>query len=415
MNNKQLSVMINGEVIGFATQDRDGDITFYYKEDASRALSLSLPITADKKRYKRKACRGYFDGLLPEGVHVREAIARRYGISANNNFSILRAIGDDCAGAVSFHPSDYKSIETSVEPTILTGDAISDDELERLLSELPSKPLAIGLDGNVRLSLAGAQDKTALLFIGDKAHKPSHGIPSTHILKPNIASFEETVANEYICLQTAERMGIKVPRIDIKTVGNTPYFLIQRYDRSYSDNKVERVHQEDFCQALNIQCVRKYEKDGGPSFKQCFELLAHCDSQLTAKLELMNRVIFNYLIGNNDAHGKNFSFLYKQAKNVELSPAYDILCTQVYPGISTEMAMRIGKQYIHAQVKLKDWQLFAKDCNIDFNLLRTTILSQAEQLPETLQNVIESFDNRIGKKILDIVHQNIKLVKKELK
>lgn len=410
-----MTVTINGEVNGFARQDRDGDIAFNYKEGASRALSLSLPITADKKRYNRKACRGYFDGLLPEGAHIREAIARRYGISANNNFSILRAIGDDCAGAVSFHQSDDADFKTNIKPTILAGGAISDDELEKLLSELPSKPLAIGLDGNVRLSLAGAQDKTALLFIGDKAHKTSHGVPSTHILKPNIASYQETVANEYICLQTAERMGIKVPLIDIKTVGNTPYFIIQRYDRSYSDNKVQRVHQEDFCQALKIQCVRKYEKDGGPSFKQCFELLAHCDSPLAAKQELMNRVIFNYLIGNNDAHGKNFSFLYKQAKNIELSPAYDILCTQAYPGISTEMAMRIGKQYMHAQVKLKDWQLFAKDCNIELNLLRTAILSQAEQLPETLQNVIESFDNSIGQKILDIVHQNIKLVKNELK
>ncbi|MFI3244640.1 MAG: type II toxin-antitoxin system HipA family toxin, partial [Akkermansia sp.] len=394
MNSKQLRVDINGEQVGIATQDIDGDITFRYEEGAPRALSLSLPLSPEAKRFKRKACRGYFDGLLPEGDHVREAIARRYGISANNNFSILRAIGEDCAGAVSFHAVGDQAAAEHSDSSELSGSALSDEALEKLLIELPRKPLATGLDGNVRLSLAGAQDKTALLFVDGQAYIPSDGVPSTHILKPSIANFEETVANEYICLSAAAQMGVKVPQVEMRQVGDTPYFLIERYDRQRAGKRVKRVHQEDFCQALNVQCVKKYEKDGGPSFKDCFELLQHCNSPIVARQEMLKRLVFNYLIGNNDAHGKNFSFLYERAGSVVLSPAYDILCTQVYPGISTEMAMLIGKQYRHQEVSLKDWQLLAKDCGLDFSILRSLAMTQAERLPDLLRDLATSYDNK---------------------
>lgn len=182
---------------------------------------------------------------------------------------------------------------------------MTDDELEKLIKELPKKPLATGTD-ELRFSLAGVQDKTAVTLIDGKIALPKGNAPTTHILKPAIQELEETVENEYICLKTAERMGIKVPKIEIRKVNGTKFFLIERYDRKINNGYISRIHQEDFCQAYNIMSSNKYQSEGGVSLKMCYDLVRKTSQPANNLKQLTELVIFNYLIGNKDAHGKNY-------------------------------------------------------------------------------------------------------------
>lgn len=170
-----------------------------------------------------------------------------------------------------------------------------------------------------------------------------------------IEGIKDSVHNEIFCMHLAARMKINVPHSEIHWLDDTPYFLIERYDRVKSGLHYKRLHQEDFCQALGVMPEFKYEREGGPSIAQCMELLQRYSQQPAADtLYLLRRFIYNYLIGNADAHGKNFSLIYNENLPV-LSPAYDLLSTAVYPEISTKMAMKIGKKYDPELVFLRHW------------------------------------------------------------
>src|SRR5574344_721776 len=262
--NKELSVYLYNKDIGTLLQDENGKLEFKYNKTATVALSLSLPLAEDK--YSNGSCNGFFNGLLPESDNVRIAIAQKYGINPKNDFSLLKSIGYDCAGAVSFYDKETKIEKDLPEYFDRKGKVFTDNELEKYIKELPKKPLALGSEG-MRLSLAGAQDKTAVILIDDKVAIPDTNIPTTHILKPAIKDLKETVENEYICMKSAEKFGIRTPKVEFRTVNNTKYFLIERYDRILKDNKIKRIHQEDFCQASNISSSYKYQVEGGVDFK----------------------------------------------------------------------------------------------------------------------------------------------------
>ena len=270
-----LKIYLYNNLIGTLTKDNQGGVVFEYDKNAKYSLSLSLPIR--EQPYSNSECRGFFNGVLPENENVRTLIGKRFGINPKNDFSILNSIGYDCAGAVSFLPKDKSpNLQESYK---ISGTVLSNDELEKYINELPLKPLALGAK-DVRLSLAGAQDKTAVVKIGKNIALPDKDIPTTHILKPIITRFKETIENEYICMQTAKKLGIDIPDNEIGQINNTKYYLVSRYDRKIikSDNNiytVERIHQEDFCQALNIPSVYKYQSEGGVSFKQCFWCLRY--------------------------------------------------------------------------------------------------------------------------------------------
>lgn len=407
-----LNVFLNDKHIGILEKDGYGGVNFQYSANTDRILSLSLPI--QKEPFENKQCRGFFNGLLPESEHTRIAIGKKYGINPKNDFSILQAIGYDCAGAVSFFDSDdeqtpSKYLQESYE---IDYTPLSDDELEKFINELPQKPLATGIE-DMRLSLAGAQDKTSVIVVNGQIGIPKDNVPTSHIIKPAINGFNETIENEFICIKAAEKLGIKVPDVKIAYAKKTKYFLIRRYDREVLDNKIKRIHQEDFCQASNIPSAYKYQAEGGVDFKRCFEILRATSQPAVAINQFIQLMIFNYLIGNNDAHGKNFSILHYDNGEIKFAPAYDILCSEVYPGLSNKMAMKIGGHYKHDEILLRHFEKLAEENNINFTQLKKVIKNQCKTLPDIVNGVINSFENEIGKNILSVVQKNCTKLLKE--
>lgn len=394
-----LNVYLNNEFVGVLSKDNNGGVCFQYDESAKHQLSLSLPIR--KELYPNADCKGFFNGLLPESEQVRIYIGKKYGINPKNDFSLLQAIGYDCAGAVAFFEDKPKNLK---EYYTIKGRVLSDDELEEYINELPKKPLALGSDK--RLSLAGAQDKTAVILKNKKVAIPDDNVPSTHILKPAIVGLNETIENEYICLKVAEKLGIKIPNVRMGKANNTGYFLIERYDREIKNGKIKRIHQEDFCQASNIPSAYKYQSEGGVDFKRCVEILKKTTRPAVSIKQFVELMIFNYLIGNNDAHGKNFSILHYDNGEIVFAPAYDVLCTSVYPELSSKMAMKIGGYYESEKIYPRHFERMAKDIGISYTQVKKIIKNQCETLPDIVEEVSNSFDNNIGKDIFKIVAKN---------
>ena len=336
---KRLQVYLSSNIVGELVQTDHGQIVFTYSEmwlnhpDATQ-ISCSLPL--QHAPFKGKVCHAFFSGILPE-ADQRKLIARNLGISANNDFSMLERIGGDCAGALSFLPP---GISYSHPRNVHTW--LSDKDLAQILRELPNRPLLAGEEG-LRLSLAGVQDKIAVCVVDGKIALPLYGTPSTHILKPELNTFEGIVFNEAFCLNLARKMNMVAAKAEVRQIEDIHCLLIERYDREVSSlHETKRLHQEDFCQALGIPAEYKYQNEGGPSLEKCFDLLRQVSAvPVIDIMRLIEGVVFNELIGNCDAHGKNFSLIYKKS-SIQLAPFYDLVSTLYYNNLSKNLAMHIG-------------------------------------------------------------------------
>lgn len=205
------------------------------------------------------------------------------------------------------------------------------------------------------MSLAGAQSKLALMTDRERYLQPLNGAPSTHILKPPIADLIESVENEAFCMFLAKAAGLNVP-IVFMTDTRPRAYVVERYDRGIRGNTVVRLHQEDFCQALGLPSQLKYEREGGATLQDCFSLLDYCQDPAGDKINLFRWCVFNYLIGNADAHAKNLSLLYDAPSRPKLAPFYDLLCTAVYEGLACNMSMKIGGQYDPEYIMGRHWK-----------------------------------------------------------
>ena len=386
---KTLDVYLHHELVGHLIQDEGGQTVFEYAQTwldrpGATALSVSLPLR--KERFSRDECRGFFAGVLPE-ESKREIIARNLGISARNDFAMLERIGGECAGAVTFIPAGQPLPGRDYHYR-----AISSKQLADIFKELPKRPLLAGEEG-IRLSLAGAQDKIAVRIEGDEISLPLGGAPSTHILKPSIERFAGVVSNEALTMHLAAATGLPAAQVEVRAAEQIQYLSVVRYDRRHvqsgSVTTLERLHQEDFCQALNVVPEMKYQKEGGPSLKQCFELVREVSSAPVIDLaRLLDAVIYNYLIGNSDAHGKNFSLLYHQAgtanQEIRLAPLYDVISTVYYPELSNEMAMKIGDEYRSERVTPRDFEKLADQAG----LAKPLVLRRVPELAQTVLDAI---------------------------
>ena len=314
---------------------------------------------------------------------------------SRNDYAMLEQIGGECAGAVTFIPAGQELPKRGYHYRKLDA-----KELAGILRELPKRPLLAGEKG-IRLSLAGAQDKVAVRIEGEEVSLPLGGAPSTHILKPTVERFAGVVFNEALCMTLAAHMNLPAAKVENRKVEDVEYLMVERYDRKHvtidGAPGVERLHQEDFCQALNIVSELKYQKEGGPSFKQCFTLLRNISTAPVIDLaNLLDVGIFNYLVGNNDAHGKNFSLVYPD-KEIRLAPLYDAISTIYYPELNTDMAMRIGHEYSSDKVTPKDFEQLAGDAGLAKPLVR-------RRVPELATVAIEALDKiNITDKVSDEV------------
>jgi serine/threonine-protein kinase HipA len=416
---RTLDVYLHNELVGHLIQDDGGQMVFDYAErwlqkPGATPLSQSLPLR--KERFKRNECRGFFAGILPE-ESKREIIARNLGISARNDYAMLEQIGGECAGAVTLIPAGETLPERryGYRP-------VSSQELAAILKELPKRPLLAGEDG-IRLSLAGAQDKVAVRIEGNDISLPLGGAPSTHILKPAVERFAGVVFNEAFCMRLAAVAGLPAAKVETRIVEDIEYLLVERYDRVHQKNvegatTLDRLHQEDFCQAQGIVSETKYQKEGGPSLKQCFALLRDVSSAPVIDLSrLLDAVIYNYLVGNNDAHGKNFSLLYHGVgtanQEIRLAPLYDVVSTIYYPELSKDMAMKIGGEYSSDKVTPKDFEQLAEEAGLAKPIVKNRV-------PELAETVIANFDKAgiehpVAQAVAAVIRKRCETVRNEFK
>lgn len=339
-----LAVWLYGEQVATLSEPQYGKLRMDFTEAGeyrfgagSTVLSLSLPLDV-ARRPNANIVRAFLNGLLPEGG-ARAKIAARFDVRAEDVFGLVSAIGRDCAGAVVFQPVDERAHEGVgyLEP-------IDNEALARLVRGIKDRPL--GADEKYRTSLAGMQDK--LLLAKDLEGNwaiPRDGAPSTHILKPQDMRLEASAAGEAFCLQLARRLGLTTVDAEVLDVDGRPVVAISRYDRLVPDNKaVERVHQEDSCQAIAIDCYpkseRKYEAYGGPTLRQ-IALLLRDHARLDDIEKLLAITTFNIVVGNADAHGKNTSFLhFRDGATLAIAPIYDVSPTTFYREIMTSEGFR---------------------------------------------------------------------------
>lgn len=395
----------------------DGRLSFCYAPDwLSRpdavALSASLPLQAAP--FDDRSARPFFAGLLPEG-QMRRLIAQQFQVSGQNDFALLDHIGGECAGAVTFGEPGQALPESPRHDDVQW---LSDEAVVAILDELPRRPMLAGKEG-LRLSLAGAQDKLPVVFDGARIGLPRNGTPSTHILKPAIHAVEDSVTNEGFCMALAEAMQLKPAKARIHSVLNRSFLLVERYDRVIdASGHRQRLHQEDFCQALGVVPEMKYQNEGGPDLAQCFALVRRATRPSAPQvLRLLDGVIFHALIGNHDAHGKNFSLLYLQKEagaTPVLAPFYDTLSTAVYPNLTPKMAMKIGSKYKFSEVQARHWDQLAEEIQVSKGQARRRILELATLLPATARTLQSApgygfADNAVVARIIALIEQRCAL------
>lgn len=353
-----LEVHLDGRLAGTLLRKDNGNLQFRYDqsyvETDGPPLSVNLPVRVEA--YPHRDCLAFFGNLLPE-EDVRAQVALATGISAANDYKLLERFGGDVAGAVTLAPSGEEGGEAESDDL----QVLSAAKLDEILRQLPQRPLAVDEKGEVRMSLAGAQSKLPVVAVGDGFALP-HGSKqaTTHILKPEPERFPGLVANEFFCMRLAEEVGLNVAEVRrAKTTSGLPFLIVTRYDRDLSQEPIRRLHQEDFCQSLGKLYVEKYQHEGGPGVPESMQLI---DEVSTAparhRQQLWLALVFNVLIGNCDAHGKNYSLLY-DSPAPSLAPFYDLVSTAAYSELSTRLAMSIDGATHLEEVNRQAWEKLA--------------------------------------------------------
>jgi serine/threonine-protein kinase HipA len=355
-----LDVHLHGRLAGTLSRKDNGNLQYRYDpayiEENAAPLSLNLPLRTEA--FPHRDCLAFFGNLLPE-ENVRAQIALATGISAGNDYRLLERFGGDVAGAVTLVPSgeDEKGQE------IGNLEVLSAERLDEVLSDLPQRPLAADEAGEVRLSLAGAQSKLPVVATEEGFALPhGSGHPTTHILKPEPKRFPGLVDNEFFCMRLAHEVGLEVAAVErAETASGLPYLIVERYDRDHSQEPIRRLHQEDLCQALGKLHVEKYQQEGGPSVPEAMALIDEASAAPARdRQQLWLALVFNVLIGNCDAHGKNYSLLY-DSPAPSLAPLYDLVSTAIYGEPTQRLSMSIDGAAMLEEVEIESWERLADE------------------------------------------------------
>lgn len=410
-----LNVYLLEKEVGLLTLE-DGNMCFSYYDEyietSSLPISVSMPLI--KKDYPDKIARPFFSGFLPD-ENIRRKLAALLNISEKNSFGLLEVVGRECAGAVTLIPLGE---ELPIEDTNHTQE-LDETKINIILNRLNDQPLLAGDNElDVRLSLAGAQNKIALrIDQNNNKFLMLGGAPTTHIIKPLITyrdDVKDSVYNEYFCLRLANEIGLNTANPTIDYACGEPYLIIERYDRFWKGEKVYRQHQEDFCQALARPPEQKYQNEGGPNLNDCFDLLKkHSANAAQDRISLLKLSIFNFLIGNGDAHGKNFSFLYKNNKP-SLAPAYDLLSTHIYEGLSKKMAMKIGGEYLPKNIYFRNWQKLVPETSTAVKMLKSDVENICQLSIKNSIIIKEELANKYNIKS-DVIDKIVSLIKERSK
>jgi serine/threonine-protein kinase HipA len=339
-----LGIWMNGELVGHWTVERRTSTLTYadswLRSEKVRSLSLSLPITSSRQ-IRGQVVTNYFGNLLPDNNRIRERISRRFKTRNAEAFTLLEAIGRDCVGAVQLLPDGMAPEGWNR----IDREALTNEEVRKLLDAVPSDaPLGIHGDDDdlFRISLAGAQEKTAFLKVGNRWCRPHGATPTTHIFKLPLGmvggsrrvDLSDSVENEWLCAQIIRELGLPVADTEMAEFDGRKVLIVERFDRAWMDagSWIARLPQEDFCQALGHPPEQKYEKEGGPGMESCLKLLSgSADSDVDRLAFQLTQLAF-WLMAATDGHAKNYSIFLRQGDTYVMTPLYDVISIWPYIG-----------------------------------------------------------------------------------
>ena len=388
----ELVVLLGGREVGRVRAQR-GKLTFIYEQawrqtEGAYPLSLSMPLAAAE--HGSDVVEAFLWGLLPDNEQVLDRWARKFHVSARNVFALISNVGEDCAGAVQFIPSER--IDAALSGADDNVEWLDENGVAERLRVLRNDHAAWRLPRDTgQFSLAGAQPKTALLFENGRWGVPSGRIPTTHIFKPPTGQFDGHAENEHICLNLARAFGLPAATSRVMRFNEEVAIVVERYDRLRSGNDIVRVHQEDVCQSLGIVPTRKYQNEGGPSIADIVDLLRTQSSDREADIQtFIHAVGLNWLIAGTNAHAKNYSLLISGGPRIRLAPLYDIASVLPYDEFDIhklKLSMKIGGEYRLLQIGIRQWQKLAQEVHVDAEEIIEHMRSMAEQLPDEIATI----------------------------
>ncbi len=419
---KRLNVWINGNHIGVLSKQTTGALFFSYAKNwlttkGARPMSLSMPLRT--QAYQGDLVYNFFDNLLPDNRAIRNKIEKHFKISSSHPFDLLAIIGKDCIGAVQLTTSQTppQNIKT------IKGEKLNNKQVEKILKGYQTNPLGMNKieSEDFRISLAGAQEKTALLWHQNQWQKPIGSTPTTHIFKLPIGRLQpagldltDSVENEWLCLQILKAFGLKVCEAEIATFGKAKALIVKRFDRKQTDNWIMRLPQEDMCQRFGVPPNIKYQSDGGPDIKQIMQFLMQShNAKEDRKAFFKSQVIF-WLLGAIDGHAKNFSIFIQAEGRFKLTPFYDVL--SVYPLIQkkqiqkkkVKMAMALkGKNnhYLHHNNQLRHFISTAKESGFNVEtaeqIIKDVIDATSDVIKQVSKTIPSGFPQYIQNAIFD--------------
>ncbi len=401
----ELFAYMNGEKVGTLVRNANGRLEFIYdkfwlESSSGRPLSLSMPLT--EQAYSGDRVENYFDNLLPDSQSIRARIQRRFGAPSHRGFDLLWHIGRDCVGALQLLQED-----SSIDIKKIKAEPLSNAAISESLKNYRTTPLGMREDKDFRISIAGAQEKTALLKLSDKWHLPLGSTPTSHIFKLPIGHIEhsgidlsDSVENEWLCYAILKAFGLPVANAEILSFEDTKVLVVERFDRRWAADKtwLIRLPQEDMCQALNIPPALKYESDGGPGLAQIMELLLGAtDSMADRRLFMTANLVF-WLLAAIDGHAKNFSVFLLPGGGFKLTPLYDVI--SAFPLVAKKqleqrrlkMAMALtgkNRHYDWNAILYRHWLSTAKACHFPANGIDEIITEVLGHLDQVIDQVGE--------------------------
>ncbi|ASW00714.1 type II toxin-antitoxin system HipA family toxin [Paraburkholderia aromaticivorans] len=428
-HSRALSVWANGERVGVWRLPARGPMEFAYDpawvaSPAGRPLSLSLPFTPGNPAHKGPRVLNYFDNLLPDSEAIRKRIAQRYQTETLDAFDLLQAIGRDCVGAVQLLAED--DAPQGVER--IEGTPLTDADIEAMLVRTVSIPAFGAPDeaDDFRISLAGAQEKTALLWHDGKWQRPHGATPTTHIFKlplglvgNKLADLSTSVENEWLCLRILHAFGLPVANTEIVTFGKQRVLSVERFDRQLhsSGQWLLRLPQEDFCQVYGVPSHRKYENEGGPGVLDLARILQQSvAARQDIETLLASQVLF-WMLAAPDGHAKNFSIRLLPGGHYRLTPLYDVMSIWPVEGsgpnqwswFKARLAMGMWSRSKHdafRDVQRRHFNTMALKCSYGANA-EPLIQRLIEQTPGVIERVSAELPERFPAKIAERIFKGL--------
>ena len=413
-----LRVYLNNRRVGTLSREASGAIGFSYHEDWlgwGHALPVSLSLPLRETPYRGEPVAAVFENLLPDSDRLRRLVAEKVGARGTDAYSMLAKIGHDCVGALQFIAGDDDAPDATGK---LEGEPVDEAAIEKILKGLSQAPLGLTSDDAFRISVAGAQEKTALLWHDGQWIKPHGTTPTTHLIKTQIGELpggidlSDSVENEYYCLKLTEAFGLPVNTATIKTFGDTKALAIERFDRRWTkDGRLLRLPQEDCCQALSVPPTLKYQNEGGPGMVDVLDLLKGSDTPMEDQEVFLKAQLVFWLIGATDGHAKNFSLFLSPGGSYRVTPFYDIVTAQ--PALNArqierkqmKMAMSVGNSRHYRFDKIHGRHFVQTAMRAGLSKKRaTSIIEEIEtKAPEALDVAAKALPKGFPTAVVDIV------------